>query len=923
MRSGHAVTRLACILIVSGIAAGPACSGGEDLPDDAQLQVHYPEQAGRVLRVGDGFVATAAGFAAAGEGRPVPVELPRDGAGAVRFHLPGGVIAVREVGLTGEGTVTESAVAYRRAGGTSYWTAVSRGVEEWLHLGAGAVRRGQAVAAWDVEGARVEQEGDAVVLRQGEGQPALAVSAPAAFAAGGRPVGARLEARGSRLEVFVDADGEDVLVDPMWVQTGSLGIGRTRFAASLLQTGSVFVCGGAAVNYGELYTPFLANPVQGSWVQSGNLTYRRQDHTQTTLADGKVLIVGGALGNSAPVQAELYDPTTGMITVTGSMAASRINHTATLLPSGKVLIVGGLPPMTTGSTIATAEVYDPATGQFANTGALALGRGMHTATLVGTKVVVAGGQVISGAALAPTNTVEIYNTATGTWAPGAPMALARQYHTATSLLSGKVLVAGGKEAAPTAAAELYDPGANTWAPAAGALAYARWEHSAVRLGNGKVLITGGAGTTPPLPNNTSELFDPATGTFSFAGSLVTGHILATLTLLSNGTILLAGGQTFISETFNTQSPIGTPCMYAGECTSGFCADGVCCSTACNGGACDACSVAAGAQQDGICFPLSNTPCDDGDACSVGDFCGAGVCLAGTPKQCVALDSCHLPGVCDPLNGMCSSPKKPEGTACDDGDGCTVGDFCTGGVCTSGPPNPCTAPDDCHFTGVCNPGTGLCAFPVKSDGAACNDGDACTQADTCQAGACVGASPVTCAAPNQCQTGNACDHASGTCQATAKPDGTSCDDSDVCTKGEQCAGGFCQPGTPLDCSAPDVCHQDGACSPVSGGCVNPPQPDGHPCPGGACIGGGCVLGADAGPGTGGGGGGTGGGATASSSSSASGGSTGPSGGTGGDGGSGGAAGGCGCEAAGAREPGGLGWAAALLLAAASRRRRARR
>jgi hypothetical protein len=59
------------------------------------------------------------------------------------------------------------------------------------------------------------------------------------------------------------------------------------------------------------------------------------------------------------------------------MSASRSNHTATLLPSGKVLIASGLTPNTTASPVAAAEVYDPAGGTFANTGSLAIGRGMH------------------------------------------------------------------------------------------------------------------------------------------------------------------------------------------------------------------------------------------------------------------------------------------------------------------------------------------------------------------------------------------------------------------------------------------------------------------------------------------------------------------------------------------------------------------
>jgi cysteine-rich repeat protein len=47
------------------------------------------------------------------------------------------------------------------------------------------------------------------------------------------------------------------------------------------------------------------------------------------------------------------------------------------------------------------------------------------------------------------------------------------------------------------------------------------------------------------------------------------------------------------------------------------------------------------------------------------------------------DQCHDDGVCDPLTGACSNPAKTDGTSCTDGDVCTGGDVCTAGVCVSG------------------------------------------------------------------------------------------------------------------------------------------------------------------------------------------------------------------------------------------------
>jgi hypothetical protein len=120
----------------------------------------------------------------------------------------------------------------------------------------------------------------------------------------------------------------------------------------------------------------------------------RSGHTATLLPSGKVLMAGGYKGTGNGTTAELYDPSAGQFTDTGSMAAARTEHTATRLLSGKVLVGGGdWINVEWGTSLrATAELYDPSTGQFTGTGSMAVGRSHHTATLVPSgKVLYAGG----------------------------------------------------------------------------------------------------------------------------------------------------------------------------------------------------------------------------------------------------------------------------------------------------------------------------------------------------------------------------------------------------------------------------------------------------------------------------------------------------------------------------------------------------
>ena len=255
----------------------------------------------------------------------------------------------------------------------------------------------------------------------------------------------------------------------------------------------------------------------GRSAPAGALAVARSGAPAALLPDGSVLLEGGTPAAGANLaSAERYSPATSAWTPAGSMATGRAAHTATPLPTDRVLVAGGFGGSPAQTILKSAELYDPGANAWSAAADMGSIREYHGATLLPKgKVLVTGGIGLTNGL----KTTEIYDPAANAWAPAAPMATGRYRHTSTRLRDGRVLVVGGDDSAnhPTATAEIYTPATNTWAAAA-SLAAGRVGHTATLLADGRVLVTGGDDSSG-TPIAAAEVYDPVGNRWSAAGSL--------------------------------------------------------------------------------------------------------------------------------------------------------------------------------------------------------------------------------------------------------------------------------------------------------------------------------------------------------------------------------------------------------------------
>jgi hypothetical protein len=336
----------------------------------------------------------------------------------------------------------------------------------------------------------------------------------------------------------------------------------------------IAVIGGSDAS-GDGSTAIEFYDVLGQQYLPGNLPLLQPStqHVAAMLPTGNILLAGGQNGNADTFysNAFLFTPpvvpsavsspssTPGLIASSASLSIARAASSSVTLADGRVLVLGGEDAAGIDNAV---DIYDTSAVNWVNLGDPA-------STRYPTTLYTASGH---GPASLPGSAADFFAQAKCAYHPTgvfpACMLNARLYATATLLNDGRVLIAGGlgSDGHVTNTIEIWDPVVNNHSggfyylgmdtaggvaattPTAATMTSKRMMQSAVLLQNGSVLIFGGvddSGATLNTaevvdPNWTSSLTTPAT---SLTASLNYGRAQASSTMLPNGMVLVAGGET--------------------------------------------------------------------------------------------------------------------------------------------------------------------------------------------------------------------------------------------------------------------------------------------------------------------------------------------------------------------------------------------
>ncbi len=365
-----------------------------------------------------------------------------------------------------------------------------------------------------------------------------------------------------------------------WAATEGLNKQRTEFALVALQDGRALVVGGLNDSYQSYSSAYTYDPGSGHWSKVGLMAAARSLPAAAVLADGRVLVAGGYFG---------HKPDWGALVAPGAaLAAYDVASDGFGAPGGST--PDDIAPPNVGNALATAELFDPATGEWSATGTMRYARyGAQAVTLADGRVLVVGsspgwndiGISVDGRAF---DTAELYDpgagrfTLTGSLPPVDATAIARQgapksvvaevrddpsppvsyIGTLIALADGDAILVGSryteKHGADYARSFRYHAGDGTWTEIGETWMsteiptppYRRWTSTGPNLSgaaiaalpDGSILAAGGSdeGATTVLA------YDPGRDEWGSAHKLPDARTGATAVGLADGTVLVVGGQ---------------------------------------------------------------------------------------------------------------------------------------------------------------------------------------------------------------------------------------------------------------------------------------------------------------------------------------------------------------------------------------------
>ena len=365
-----------------------------------------------------------------------------------------------------------------------------------------------------------------------------------------------------------------------WEAAGDLGTGRSRTHVVRLGDGSILVVGfdnvcSPGYAWPESALTEVGDPLGEVWSEAESLPTPRDRFALALLPDGRALVTGGTTqqtdtGPASYSSTYLFDPGDGSWSRAGLLNTARSDPAHAVLADGRVLVAGGyyadLPAVPEVRVLDSAELFDPATGEWSRTGSLRVARyGASAVTLADGRVLVVGGwpsaedgpAPLYGGPHRPLAPAEIYDPATGRWGAAGGLDLARTDFMLVALADGGALVAGGNvwpdpdpssyANEPTSTAERFDPAASSWSPT-GDMAIAAADRTGIRLPDGRVLVAGGDLTVQQPDFGRShgltadaELYDPDAGTWAPTTPMPRPRSGASAVVLEDGSVLLVGG----------------------------------------------------------------------------------------------------------------------------------------------------------------------------------------------------------------------------------------------------------------------------------------------------------------------------------------------------------------------------------------------